>query len=339
MRPTYLVFKKKKRGKRARVTSTKTTESQVRVMSPRTRSIARRHRRKMVVDQFSLSKLQRLSEVLRRKESSVYLRHIGTGKFANVYKVSNALELCRLISAEDDQENEDSASTTSALQKIAIRILRADTDSDFARQELRSALLVCNRVVEPHPNLIRERIFSNGISIQPLYDDDLENIVYRSGKPLDRKDLSLVMQRIANALHYLHEHGIGHFDVKPENILVRWPDIGAAGRLNGATIALADMGLAARLGPKGEYRGMWRGTSDYMAPELAKLKSRGKLCHGTACDVFSLGVSMLWLATCSFSRRDLCKKCGPVLGKLISKMLVRAPEDRITMLELLSKLS
>ena len=85
------VFKKKKRGKRARVTSTKTTESQVRVMSPRTRSIARRHRRKMVVDQFSLSKLQRLSEVLRRKESSVYLRHIGTGKFANVYKVSNAL--------------------------------------------------------------------------------------------------------------------------------------------------------------------------------------------------------------------------------------------------------
>ena len=71
--------------------------------------------------------------------------------------------------------------------------------------------------------MVRERIVSNGISIQPLYDDDLENIVYRTGKPLARKELSVVMQRIANAVHYLHEHGIGHFDIKPENILVRWP--------------------------------------------------------------------------------------------------------------------
>jgi len=319
-----------------RVTSTKTlaktTESQVRV----TRSIARRRQSmKMVVDQFSLSKLERLSEVLRRQESSAYLRHIGEGKFANVYKVSNASELCRLISAE----NEDSASTTSALQKIAIRIIRPDTDSDFARQEHKSALLVCNRVVKPHPNLVRERIFRNGISIQPLYDDDLENIVYRTGKPLARKDLSSVMQRMANAVHYLHEHGIGHFDIKPENILVRWPVDSGRG-LDGATIALTDMGLAARLGTKGEYWGMWRGTEDYMAPELAKLTRRGKLCHGTACDVFSLGVSMLWLGTFSFSRStDLCKKCGPFLGELISKMLVREPEDRISMSELLSELS
>ena len=80
------MFKKMKTVKCMRVSSTKTTESQVRV----TRSIARLHRMKMVVDQFSLSKLQRLSEVLRRQESSAYLRHIGRGKFANVYKVSNA---------------------------------------------------------------------------------------------------------------------------------------------------------------------------------------------------------------------------------------------------------
>ena len=194
--------------------------------------------------------------------------------------------------------------------------------------------------MEPHPNLVRERIVSDGISIQPLYDDDLESIVYRTGKPLSRKDLSLVMQRIASAVHYLHEHAIGHFDIKPENILIRWPVVGATRRLNCATIALADMGLAARLGPKGEYWGMWRGTSSYMAPELAKLTRRGKLCHGAACDVFSLGVSMLWLATGSFSQSgDLCKKCGPALGKLISKMLVHAPEDRISMPELLGELS
>ena len=82
---------------------------------------------------------------------------------------------------------------------------------------------------------------------------------------------------VALGLHYAHEKGFVHRDVKPGNILYR---------SNGAAV-LADFGIAKSVDSKtmATQAGASIGTPHYMSPEQA----RGELVDGR-CDLYSLGV-------------------------------------------------
>ncbi len=114
----------------------------------------------------------------------------------------------------------------------------------------------------------------------------------RSGAALDEANASLafspqrsyetqvaeLVAQVAEALHYAHQQGVVHRDVKPQNILV-----GRDGRLY-----LADFGLAKdRDDPALSRTGEIAGTLFYMSPEQAGGR-REELDART--DVFSLGV-------------------------------------------------
>lgn len=85
------------------------------------------------------------------------------------------------------------------------------------------------------------------------------------------------MFQILKGVDYIHKLEIAHFDLKADNVLIT----------EDGTLKLADFGLAVAL-PKGALvtDGMYRGTEEFMAPEVNDAHSG----YGLKADVWSLGV-------------------------------------------------
>ncbi len=102
----------------------------------------------------------------------------------------------------------------------------------------------------------------------------------------DQKGVARLMSRVARAVHYAHQRGILHRDLKPGNILLD-------GR---GEPHVTDFGLAKRVnsGQEMTISGTAMGTPHYMAPEQAA----GKTKHlSTAADIYSLGAILYLLLT------------------------------------------
>ena len=97
-------------------------------------------------------------------------------------------------------------------------------------------------------------------------------------KPIAPRETAQLLIQVARALHFAHQNGVVHRDMKPANILLD-PD---------GVPKVADFGIAKRLtdDTKLTISGAIIGTPTYMAPEQAKGTSRHV---GPAADVYSLG--------------------------------------------------
>jgi serine/threonine protein kinase len=101
-----------------------------------------------------------------------------------------------------------------------------------------------------------------------------------SVRPMPEKDAVRLAARVCEALAYLHEHGVTHRDLKPQNIMICYD----------GTVRVMDFGIArAAEGRRITFAGFTPavGTPDYMAPEQV----RGK--RGDArTDIYSLGAML-----------------------------------------------
>jgi serine/threonine-protein kinase len=159
---------------------------------------------------------------------------------------------------------------------------RRDIDSRMRfRREIRTLAFLTHR---------------NVVKIFDLYEDDdapwaimefidgssLKDIVQERGR-LDLDEIASVLEQTADALDYLHSHGMVHLDVKPQNLIVQ-PD---------GLVKLIDFGLAqAAQTPQELIGGSTFGTVSYLAPEQA---SGEKVDIQT--DVYALGCVVYELLT------------------------------------------
>lgn len=109
-------------------------------------------------------------------------------------------------------------------------------------------------------------------------ESDLRGYCSRRGNKLPVAQAERFLLQIAEALSFIHQSGIVHRDIKPDNILV----------VNERQVRLADFGVAVLPGEESSLEELQKGigTMSYMAPEVFQ---------GTACDkrsdVYCLGVA------------------------------------------------
>eukprot|EP00667_Euglena_gracilis_P017042 EG_transcript_17891 len=105
-----------------------------------------------------------------------------------------------------------------------------------------------------------------------------------------------LLANVLEALAYLHHNGVVHCDVKPENLLMKYPLPTNRDQLQRSShlltaVKLADFGLAAIVGETDTLQRCC-GTPYYIAPEVLRCGYyRTGPPYGRACDVWSLGVT------------------------------------------------
>uniref|UniRef100_A0A8D0GSS0 Dual specificity mitogen-activated protein kinase kinase 7 n=1 Tax=Sphenodon punctatus TaxID=8508 RepID=A0A8D0GSS0_SPHPU len=135
-----------------------------------------------------------------------------------------------------------------------------------------------------------------------------EKLKKRIQGPIPERILGKMTVAIVKALFYLKEkHGVIHRDVKPSNILL--DDRGQ--------IKLCDFGISGRLvDSKAKTRSA--GCAAYMAPERIDPPDPTKPDYDIRADVWSLGISLVELATGQFPYKN-CKTDFEVLTKVLQE--------------------
>lgn len=200
-----------------------------------------------------------------------------------------------------------------------------------------------------HPNILRTRAIHRtediygvihymvlelvkGVSLRELLEVRRRTLYWRQSCD--------VICQAAMGLHYAHQMGLIHRDVKPENLLIR---------TDGA-VKVLDFGLAMIGGSEAEYSlatilgQNCLGTADYISPE----QSHDSLNVDCRADIYSLGYTFYFLLTGQVpfpakktseklaghrSRRppdvrELNPKVPERIAKIIKKMTAKHPEHR-----------
>ncbi|CAK67442.1 unnamed protein product (macronuclear) [Paramecium tetraurelia] len=131
-----------------------------------------------------------------------------------------------------------------------------------------------------HPNIISfHQVFETNKHINLVLELIQGGELLKQGQYKSIRDARMVARQLALCVDYMHQKGIMHRDLKPQNILCK---------SNTSDVLIADFGLATHI--KESKQLYYRcGTTGYVAPEILMYKEGTKM-YNEKCDIFSLGV-------------------------------------------------
>ncbi|XP_071947450.1 dual specificity mitogen-activated protein kinase kinase 7-like [Antedon mediterranea] len=145
----------------------------------------------------------------------------------------------------------------------------------------------------------------------------LEKLMKRLKEPIPEQIIGKMVVAIVRALDYLKEsHGVMHRDVKPSNILLD----------EKGTVKLCDFGISGRL-VDSKARTRSAGCAAYMAPERIDPPDPTNPDYDVRADVWSLGISLVELATGEFPYKN-CNNDFEVLARVLSEDPPKLPPNR-----------
>ncbi|KAF2357169.1 Protein kinase domain [Trinorchestia longiramus] len=144
----------------------------------------------------------------------------------------------------------------------------------------------------------------------------LDKLLKRCNRAIPERILGKISVATVKALHYLKEsHGVIHRDVKPSNILLD----------ERGNIKLCDFGISGRLvDSKANTRSA--GCAAYMAPERIDPPDPRNPDYDIRADVWSLGITLVELATGRFPYQD-CRTDFEVLTKVLDNDPPSLPQE------------
>ena len=218
------------------------------------------------------------------------IEEIAEGGFGRTYKgehvISGApvcIKHCLNISPEDDQVLIQEANAAWDLRHYSIPAMR-----DLIRLDDGSLALVMSYVP----------------------GKTLEQIIETTGKRLDAEHVAWITQRVLNALWYMHDHGVVHGDIKPQNIIIQ---------SKSHMVVLVDFGLAA---VKPTRNSTSLGFTPYYAPPE---EQQGKALLPES-DFYSLGMTMIFALSGGHEevkRKQIPSTTPDELCDFIKKLIVR----------------
>ena len=232
------------------------------------------------------------------------------------------------------------AEETSLGRHVVIKVLPPELSAAVNVERFKREIQLAARLQHPHIVPLLVAAESQGLLYytMPFIDgESLRARLHREGE-LPVADTLRLLQEVADALAYAHEHGVVHRDIKPENIL-----------LSGSHAAVADFGVAKALSSAADATGITSvgivlGTPAYMAPEQAA----GDAATDHRADLYALGIVAYELLTgrTPFSGRPIqtllaahaieppapvsLRRPGlpPALAALVMRLLEKQPADR-----------
>ena len=147
---------------------------------------------------------------------------------------------------------------------LALKLLHEDLAQDpvFIRRFQREAQ---NLARLQHPNIVRFYGLEQDDLLAFMLMDYIEGstlraeIVRSQGRGIDSRRILQIMRPVCSALHYAHQMGLVHCDMKPANIMLH----------KNGTILVADFGIA-RMTESATSTLVGLGTPAYMSPEQAR---------------------------------------------------------------------